>query len=67
LPKWQLAVYADYLEHVLQRFDVFVSSAEQSAEQPVSADSFERGVINAVNHSCDSDSTGLIAGHLLGI
>jgi ADP-ribosylglycohydrolase len=63
LPKWQLAVYADYLEHVLQRFDVFVSSAEQ----PVSADSFERGVINAVNHSCDSDSTGLIAGHLLGI
>ncbi|WP_256672909.1 ADP-ribosylglycohydrolase family protein [Pseudomonas sp. v388] len=48
---------------MLQRFDVFVSSAEQ----PVSADSFERGVINAVNHRCDSDSTGLIAGHLLGI
>lgn len=48
---------------MLQRFDVFVSSAEQ----PVSADSFEQGVINAVNHSGDSDSTGLIAGHLLGI
>lgn len=29
--------------------------------------SFEQGVINAVNHSGDSDSTGLIAGHLLGI
>ena len=25
LPKWQLADYADYLEQVLQRFDVFVS------------------------------------------
>ena len=31
------------------------------------ADDFEAGVINAVNHSGDSDSTGLIAGHLLGI
>lgn len=30
LPKWQLADYADYLEQVLQRFDVFVSSAELS-------------------------------------
>lgn len=29
--------------------------------------SFEDGVINAVNHSGDSDSTGLIAGHFLGI
>lgn len=29
--------------------------------------SFEQGVIKAVNHSGDSDSTGLIAGHLLGI
>jgi ADP-ribosylglycohydrolase len=29
--------------------------------------SFEQGVINAVNHSGDSDSTGLIAGHLPGI
>jgi ADP-ribosylglycohydrolase len=33
----------------------------------LSADSFEQGVINAVNHSGDSDSTGLITGHLLGI
>lgn len=33
----------------------------------LSADSFEQGVINAVNHSGDSDSAGLIAGHLLGI
>lgn len=33
----------------------------------LSADSFEQGVINAVNHSGDSDSTGLIAGHLMGI
>ncbi|KQQ49858.1 crystallin J1 [Pseudomonas sp. Leaf127] len=33
----------------------------------LSAPSFEQGVINAVNHSGDSDSTGLIAGHLLGI
>lgn len=33
----------------------------------LSASSFEQGVINAVNHSGDSDSTGLIAGHLLGI
>ncbi|MGS0737645.1 ADP-ribosylglycohydrolase family protein [Pseudomonas sp. GG8] len=33
----------------------------------LSATSFEQGVINAVNHSGDSDSTGLIAGHLLGI
>ncbi|WP_350599189.1 ADP-ribosylglycohydrolase family protein [Pseudomonas sp. 65/3-MNA-CIBAN-0223] len=63
MPKWQLADYADYLEQVLRRFDVFVSSAEQ----PVSADSFEQSVINAVNHTGDSDSTGLIAGHLLGI
>lgn len=31
------------------------------------ADSFEQGVTTAVNHSGDSDSTGLIAGHLLGI
>ena len=33
----------------------------------LTAPSFEQGVINAVNHSGDSDSTGLIAGHLLGI
>jgi len=33
----------------------------------LTATSFEHGVINAVNHSGDSDSTGLIAGHLLGI
>lgn len=33
----------------------------------LSADSFEQGVITAVNHSGDGDSTGLIAGHLLGI
>ncbi|ASD19956.1 ADP-ribosylglycohydrolase family protein [Pseudomonas aeruginosa] len=31
------------------------------------ADSFEQGVSWAVNHSGDSDSTGMIAGHLLGI
>lgn len=31
------------------------------------ADSYEQGVVWAVNHSGDSDSTGLIAGHLLGI
>ncbi len=31
------------------------------------AKDFESGVIMAVNHSGDSDSTGLIAGHLLGI
>ncbi|WP_324187876.1 ADP-ribosylglycohydrolase family protein [Pseudomonas neuropathica] len=31
------------------------------------ADSLESGVITAVNHSGDSDSTGLIAGHLLGV
>ena len=30
------------------------------------ADDFESGVIMAVNHNGDSDSTGLIAGHLLG-
>lgn len=30
------------------------------------ATSFEDGVIMAVNHDGDSDSTGLIAGHLLG-
>ena len=28
--------------------------------------SFEEGVIRAVNHGGDSDSTGLIAGHWLG-
>lgn len=33
----------------------------------LAADNFEDGVINAVNHSGDSDSTGLITGHLLGI
>lgn len=33
----------------------------------LSAESLEQGVINAVNHSGDSDSSGLIAGHLLGI
>lgn len=33
----------------------------------LTADSLEDGVIRAVNHSGDSDSTGLIAGHLLGI
>ena len=31
------------------------------------ADSLEQGVIMAVNHDGDSDSTGLIAGHLLGV
>ncbi|OXT66083.1 crystallin J1 [Pseudomonas aeruginosa] len=31
------------------------------------ADSFEQGVTWAVNHSGDSDSTGMIAGNLLGI
>ncbi|WP_455922252.1 ADP-ribosylglycohydrolase family protein [Pseudomonas putida] len=31
------------------------------------ADSLEEGIIRAVNHSGDSDSTGLVAGHLLGI
>ncbi|MCF5663666.1 ADP-ribosylglycohydrolase family protein [Pseudomonas marginalis] len=30
------------------------------------ADSLESGVITSVNHGGDSDSTGLIAGHLLG-
>jgi len=30
------------------------------------ATTFEDGVIMAVNHDGDSDSTGLIAGHLLG-
>jgi ADP-ribosylglycohydrolase len=30
------------------------------------ATTFEEGVIMAVNHDGDSDSTGLIAGHLLG-
>ena len=30
------------------------------------ASSFEAGIIMAVNHDGDSDSTGLIAGHLLG-
>ncbi|MFJ3484563.1 ADP-ribosylglycohydrolase family protein [Pseudomonas sp. NPDC090202] len=33
----------------------------------LSASSFEQGVITAVNHSGDSDSTGLITGHLLGV
>ncbi|WP_341303227.1 ADP-ribosylglycohydrolase family protein [Pseudomonas sp. TMP25] len=31
------------------------------------AETFEQGVLWAVNHSGDSDSTGLIAGHLLGM
>ena len=31
------------------------------------AESLEGGVITAVNHGGDSDSTGLIAGHLLGV
>ncbi|WAH59470.1 ADP-ribosylglycohydrolase family protein [Pseudomonas silvicola] len=31
------------------------------------ADNLEDGIILAVNHSGDSDSTGLVAGHLLGI
>ncbi|WP_449431082.1 ADP-ribosylglycohydrolase family protein [Pseudomonas putida] len=33
----------------------------------LAASSFEEGVIMAVNHAGDSDSTGLIAGHLLGV
>ncbi|WP_224789955.1 ADP-ribosylglycohydrolase family protein [Pseudomonas fluorescens] len=33
----------------------------------MTAPSFEQGVINSVYHSSDSDSTGLIAGHLLGV
>ncbi|MDD0994562.1 ADP-ribosylglycohydrolase family protein [Pseudomonas sp. TNT2022 ID1044] len=33
----------------------------------LAACSFEEGVITAVNHGGDSDSTGLIAGHLLGV
>ena len=33
----------------------------------LTATSFEQGLINAVNHSGDSDSTGMIAGHLLGV
>ena len=33
----------------------------------LAASSFEEGVITAVNHSGDSDSTGLITGHLLGV
>ncbi len=33
----------------------------------LTADNLEEGIIRAVNHSGDSDSTGLIAGHLLGI
>lgn len=33
----------------------------------LAADSLEEGVIAAVNHSGDSDSTGLIAGHFLGL
>lgn len=31
------------------------------------AESFEDGITHAVNHSGDSDSTGLIAGHFLGL
>lgn len=31
------------------------------------ADTLEEGIINAVNHNGDSNSIGLIAGHLLGI
>ena len=31
------------------------------------AESLEQGVVMAVNHDGDSDSTGLIAGHLLGV
>lgn len=33
----------------------------------LTASSFEEGVITAVNHGGDSDGTGLIAGHLLGV
>lgn len=33
----------------------------------LTAVSFEEGVMRAVNHSGDSDSTGLIAGHFLGL
>ena len=33
----------------------------------LTATSFEQGLISAVNHSGDSDSTGMIAGHLLGV
>lgn len=33
----------------------------------LTAENFEEGVIRAVNHSGDSDSTGLLAGHLLGL
>ena len=33
----------------------------------LTARSLEEGVITAVNHGGDSDSTGLIAGHLLGV
>jgi ADP-ribosylglycohydrolase len=33
----------------------------------LTSDNFEDGVIRAVNHSGDSDSTGLIAGHFLGL
>ena len=33
----------------------------------LTADNLEEGVIRAVNHSGDSDSTGLVAGHLLGV
>ncbi|SFB34655.1 ADP-ribosylglycohydrolase family protein [Azotobacter beijerinckii] len=33
----------------------------------LSAGSLEEGLIRAVNHSGDSDSTGLIAGHFLGL
>ncbi len=31
-----------------------------------SGDEFERGVLLAINHSGDSDSTGAIAGNILG-
>ncbi len=33
----------------------------------LAADSLEQGIVWAVNHSGDSDSTGLIAGHFLGL
>jgi ADP-ribosylglycohydrolase len=33
----------------------------------LTAENFEEGVIRTVNHSGDSDSTGLLAGHLLGL
>ena len=33
----------------------------------LTAPSFDEGLIRAVNHGGDSDSTGMIAGHLLGV